>query len=182
MSESEMFSGSCLFVDHTSGFIHVKFQNHLNTHETINAKDNFELMCQDNGMAPQSYVLDNGSAFTSSGFTNKLHEFAQIIHFASAGAHHHNGTAEHAIQTIMMLARTMILHAAVHWPEQADPSLWPMAVAHAVYLYNHVPWPESGICPADLFTCTQWEQHKSHDCHMWGCQVCILQEYQSTGL
>ena len=120
----------------------------------INTKDNFKLMCQDNGMVPQSYVSDNGSALTSSGFTNKLHEFAQIICFAGAGTHHHNGTAEHAIQTIMLLAHMMMLHAAVHWPEQADPSLWPMAVAHAVHLYNHVPWPESGICTADLFTCT----------------------------
>ena len=88
-----MFSGGCLFINHASGFIHVEFQTHLNTHETINAKDNFELMCQDNGVVAQSYVSDNGSVFTSSGFTNKLHEFAQIIHFAATGAHHHNGTA-----------------------------------------------------------------------------------------
>ena len=67
-----MFSGGCMFVDHASGYLHVEFQTHLNTHETINAKENFELMCRDNGVIPQAYVSDNGSAFTSAAFTAKL--------------------------------------------------------------------------------------------------------------
>ena len=54
-------------------------------------------MCRDNGVVPVQYQSDNGSAFTLSGFTAKLKEFAQIICFAGTGAHHHNGTAERAI-------------------------------------------------------------------------------------
>ena len=123
MSKSEMFLGGCPFIDHASGFIHIKFQTHLNTHERISTKDNFELMCRDNGVVPQSYVSDNGSAFTSSGFTNKLHEFTQIICFAGTGTHYHNGTTKHAIQSIMSLAQMMMLQTAIHWLEQADPSL-----------------------------------------------------------
>jgi transposase InsO family protein len=53
-------------------------------------------MCRDNGVIPQVYVLDNGSAFTSAAFTAKLQQFAQIIHFAGVGAHHHNSTVERA--------------------------------------------------------------------------------------
>jgi hypothetical protein len=155
-TDNEMFSGGCLFIDHASGYIHVEFQTHLNTHETMHAKENFELMCRDNGVVPQSFVSDNGSAFTSAGFTTKLREFAQIIRFAGAGAHHHNETAERGIQTIMSMARTMMLHSAIHWPEMGDPCLWPMAVAHAVYLYNHVPSLASGVSPFDLFTRTRW--------------------------
>ena len=113
-SESEMYSGGCLFVDHASGYIHIEFQTHLNTHEMLNAKEQFKLMCRDNGVIPQSFVMDNGSAFTSSGFSDNLRNFSQIIRFAGAGAHHHNGTAEHAIQTIMSLSRTMMLHSAIH--------------------------------------------------------------------
>ena len=176
-----MFSGGCIFVDHASGFIHVEFQTHLNTHETINAKDNFKLMCHDNGVVLVQYQLDNGSAFTSSGFTAKLKEFAQIIRFAGTGAHHHNGTAQRAIQTVMSMARTMMLHSAIHWPEMADQALWPMAVAHAVYIYNHVPLTESGVSPADLFTKTRWEQHKFHDLHVWGCPVYVLDKHLSDG-
>ena len=56
-----------------------------------------------------------------------------------------------------------------------------MAVAHAVYLYNHVPQTGLGICLADLFTCTQWEQCKFHDCHMWGCPVYVLDKHLLDG-
>jgi hypothetical protein len=176
-----MFSGGCLFVDHASGYIHVEFQTNLNTHETLNAKENFELMCRDNGVIPQNYVSDNGAAFTSAGFTAKLREFAQIIRFAGTGAHHHNGTAERAIQTIMSMARTMMLHAAIHWPDVSDSCLWPMAVAHAVFLYNHVPSSDTGISPVDVFTRTRWEQRKFHDVHVWGCPVYVLEKSLSDG-
>ena len=168
-------------MDHVSGYLHVAFQMHLNTHETINVKDNFKLMCWDHGVVPQSYVLDNKSAFMSSRFNTKLHEFAQIICFAGTGEQHHNGMAEHAIQMIMLLARTMMLHAAIHWPKQADPAFWPMAVTHTMYLYNHVPRTELGVCLANLFTCTHWAQQKFHDCHVWGCPVYMLDKHLSNG-
>jgi transposase InsO family protein len=152
-----------LLVDHASGFLHVEFQTHLNTHETLEAKEKFELMCHNHGVIPQSYLTDNGSAFTSAGYTSKLREFAQVMRFAGAGAHHHNGISERAIQTTMSVSRTMRLHAAIHWPDVSDPALWPMAVAHAVFLYNHVPNLETGVAPVDLFTRTHWEQRKFHD-------------------
>ena len=138
-------------------------------------------MCRDHGVVPQSFLTDNGSAFTSSGFSDKLRDFSQVIRFAGAGAHHHNGTAERAIQTIMSLSRTMMLHSAIHWPDVADSSLWPMAVAHAVYLYNHVPSVESGVAPINIFTRTHWEQHKFHDLHVWGCPVYVLDKTLSDG-
>jgi hypothetical protein len=34
----------------------------------------------------------------------------------------------------MCIVRTMMLHAAIHWPDTADPTLWPMAVHHTVFL------------------------------------------------
>ena len=71
-ADSEMFSGGCHFIDHASGYLHVEFQTNLNTHDTINAIDNFELMCRDHGIVPQTYLSNNGSAFTSARFTAKL--------------------------------------------------------------------------------------------------------------
>jgi transposase InsO family protein len=76
----------------------VEFQKHLNTHETPEAKESFELMCHDHGVIPQAYHSDSGSSFTSSAFTTRLREFAQVMSLAGAGAHHHNGAAEGAIQ------------------------------------------------------------------------------------
>jgi hypothetical protein len=55
----------------------------------------------------------------------------------------------------------MMLHSAIHWPGIADASLLPMAVAHAVYLCNHVPNPETGLSAHDLVTKTRWEDGNS---------------------
>lgn len=183
MSDSEMYSGGCLFVDHASSYIHVKFQTHLNTHETLTTKNNFEMMCHDHRVVlPQSFLTNNGSAFTSSGFSDKMCDFSQVIQFAGMGAHHHNSTAEHAIQTIMSLSCTMMLHAVIHWPDVSDSSLWHMAIAHTVYLYNHVPSVETRVAPIDIFTRTCWEQHKFHDLHVvWGCPVYVLNKTLSNG-
>ena len=95
--------------------------------------------------------------------------------------HHHNGMAECAIQMIMSIARTMMLHTAIHWPKVADTSLWPMAVDHAVYLYNHVPNELTGLAPINIFTCTHWTQSKFHDLHVWGCPVYVLDSTIANG-
>jgi hypothetical protein len=138
-------------------------------------------MCQDVGVIPQQYLADNGSSFSSRGFTTHLQEFKQIISFAGVGAHHHNGIAERSIQTIMSIARTMMLHSAIHWPDVADPVLWPMAVKHAIFLHNHVPDASTGLSPADLFTRSRWPHAKFHDLHVWGCPVYVLEKAMQDG-
>ena len=44
----------------------------------------------------------------------------------------------------------MLLHAAIHWPEAADPTLWALAVCHAVWIYNRIPSMLTGFSPLDL--------------------------------
>ena len=179
--DSELYVGGCLFNDHASGFVHVEFQTHLTTHETLMSKENFELMCRDHGVIPQSYLSDNAKCFTSKDFAERLSLFEQIVRFAGVGAHHHNGNAERSIQTIMSIARTMMLHSAIHWPDVADASLWPMAVQHAVFLHNHMPNQTTGIAPVDIFTKSRWQQHKFHDLHVWGCPVYVLDKTIADG-
>jgi hypothetical protein len=163
-----------VFVDHATGHVHVKHQVHLTSHETLQAKERYEDMCRDHGILVQSYLSDNANAFTSQEYTSKLSVFKEVMRFAGVGAHHHNGVAERSIGSIMAMARTMMLHAAIHWPDSADATLWPMAVLHAVFLYNHVPNETTGISPNDLFTKTRWAQSKLHDIHVWGCPVYVL--------
>ena len=67
-----MFSGGCVFVGHASGFIHIEFQCHLNSHETLDAKGHFEDISRDVGVVVQSYHTDNGSAFTSAQYAERL--------------------------------------------------------------------------------------------------------------
>ena len=176
-----LYCGGCLFVDHASGFVHVKHQSSLSSHDTMRAKEKIELFCRDHGVLPQKYMSDNASAFTSKSFTDHLRIYRQWNSFAGAGAHHHNGIAERSIRTIMAIARTMMLHSAIHWPDMADATLWPMAVSHAVFLWNHLPGLDTGLSPSDLFTKSRWPQQRFHDLHVWGCPVYVLNKTISDG-
>jgi GAG-pre-integrase domain len=69
VNKSDNLNGGALFVDHFSGHVHVEFQHHLTTSETLTAKDNYEAMCRENGIYPQTYQSDNGSQFTSADYT-----------------------------------------------------------------------------------------------------------------
>jgi hypothetical protein len=178
----DMYSGGCIFVDHASGFVHIEHQQHMSSHETLKAKDSFEARCRDYGVIPQTYVTDNGGAFISADYDKHLRRFEQINRYAGAGAHHHNGVAERNIRTIMAVARTMMLHSAIHWPQVADTSLWPMAVTHAVYLHNHMPNVTTGLSPSDIFTKTRWEHRRFQDFHVWGAPVYVLEAALAGGV
>ena len=180
-SIQDKYVGGCIFVDHASANIHVEFQSSLSSHETLGAKQAYENVCKDIGIVPQIYMSDNGTAFTSKEFVEHLSNFHQISKLAGVGAHHHNAQAERAIRTIMSIARTMMMHAGIHWPDVADPSLWPMAVKHSSFLYNHVPSHLSGLSPNDLFTKTRWPQKKFLDLHVWGCPVYVLDKSLQDG-
>jgi hypothetical protein len=111
----------------------------------------------------------------------ELAKFHQTIKKAGVGAHHQNGVAERNIQTIMAMARTMMLHAAICWPETAEASLWPMAVNYAVHIHNHMPNRTSGLSPIDLFTRTRFPTHKCNDLQVWGCPTFVLDPRMQDG-
>ena len=171
---SDMFSGGCLFIEHAPNFVHVEFQKHLNTNETLKAKQTLELMARDSRVIPQSYL-------TSAKFSEYIGTLKQVVKFAGVVAHHHNGHAERAIQTIMLIALTMMLHSAVHWPDVADAMLWPMTVTHAIFLHNHAPNLVTGLCPSDVFSRSRLEQRKYHDLHVLGSPVYVFEKAIADG-
>jgi hypothetical protein len=120
----------------------------------------------------QSYVTDN-RAFKAAAFVEQIRNTGQRIQYCGTNAHHQNGVAEQSIRTISNMTRALILHAAAHWKDGIDSSLWPMAIAHATHIYNHTP-NSSGICPADIFTGNMIPPHRLKDLHVWGCPVYIL--------
>ena len=178
---SESFRGGCIFVDAGSGFVHVEFQSHLNSFETIQAVESFESLARDNGIIISQYQSDNGSAFTSKAFKDHLLAQGQTAKLSAAGSHHQMGKAERGIRTIMAMARTMLLHAAIHWPDMADPSLWPMAVKHAVWIYNHIPHISNGLSPVDQWSKTKFPLRKLHNLHVWGSPLYVLQKRLADG-
>jgi hypothetical protein len=180
--DASLYRCRCIFVDNAAAsWVHVEHQISLTSHETLDAKQRFEFACRDYGVIVQSYLSDNGAAFTSNGFANHLARFEQTIRFAGVGAHHHNGIAEKEIQDVMSITRTLLLHAAIYWPDVADAQLWPMAVDHAVFLHNHMPREDLGLPPHDLFTKHRWPHANFRNLHVWGCPLYTLDKKIADG-
>ncbi|KAG7341235.1 reverse transcriptase RNA-dependent DNA polymerase [Nitzschia inconspicua] len=94
---------------------------------------------------------------------------------SGVGAHYQNGVAERSIQTVTQWARAMLLHLALHWPEQSRLDLWPFALEHAVYLWNHMPKKDSLLAPVQLFTGAVFDDyHHLQHSHVWGCPTYVL--------
>ena len=115
-NQSDMFSGGCVFIDHTSGYVSIKHQVAINATETVKAKLTFEREAQSQGVVIKGYHTDNG-IFNYSEFMEELLKKQQKIRFSGAGASHKNGAAERAIKEVVTMARTMLMHAALRCPE-----------------------------------------------------------------
>jgi hypothetical protein len=92
-------------------------------------------MALTHGVSIESYHTDNGT-LKSQQFVQEIATNVQSMCFSGVGAKWQNGVAEGGIRIIVSKARTMMIHAALSWPEVEDDTLWPMALSHAVYLYN----------------------------------------------
>ena len=136
--DQKRFCGGLITVDHASGFIHLTHQVSLYGGETLRAKHSFEHLARGFGFSIKNYHCDNG-IFAKDVWRHDCHDQHQDLDFSAVGAHHQNGVAERAIQTIANWSRRMMLHAALHWPDQADVKLWPFAMKHAVHIWNHLP-------------------------------------------
>lgn len=65
-------------------------------------------------------------------------------------------------------------HSGVHWPEVANTALWLIAMDHAVFFWNHVLDPATGLSPTDLFTLTGFPLEKLHELHVLGSPAYVL--------
>lgn len=170
------YSGGVIFVDHATGHIDVRHQVHLDAAETIEAKIKYEREAYNTGVIVQQYHTDNG-IFGTAEFVDELLSKEQTVRFSGVGAPHMNGIAERSIQTVVYMARTMMLHAAMRAPEGFVKSEhWPMAMDQAVWLYNRIPRQDSGCSPHELWSrTTTHKQEVLSDCHVWGCPVYVLE-------
>lgn len=141
--------------------------------KTIASMHQYERAMLYMGVTVIAYQSDNG-VFTAAAFSKEILERQQAIAFSGVGAYHQNGVAERGIGTIMSMARTMLLHSAIRWPDVADSSLWPMAVDYAVYIYNHVLNVVSRLSPIELATRTARQSTDFITLHVWGISAYVL--------
>ena len=96
-------------------------------------------------MRVSNYHSDNGILMVDV-FHVSCKADKQTQSFSGVCACFQNAEAEHAIQIVMYMARSFMIHTALHWGEDGsdDISLWSFAVNHATWLYNCIPQRGSG--------------------------------------
>jgi hypothetical protein len=119
-------------------------------------------------------VIVVSSLWRSFGVTAKRSN--KVNHSLASEAQHQNAHAEHAIQTIMYMARTFMVHASLHRTERGsdDLSLWPFAMKHLIRVYNSVPNVRWGQTPLELITREGSDYKDLLRCHVWGRLVFVL--------
>ena len=98
-----MYSGSCIFVNHATGFVHIEHLVYFTATKTIQAKHCFEKSMVDLSIIVQVYQCDNG-IFAAYEFLDEIEKGLQNIKFNGVGPHHQNGIAEHGIQSVLTKA------------------------------------------------------------------------------
>ena len=174
-STSVKYCGGTLFVDAASGYVFVNHQASLTAAESIQGKMMFERNAREHGVTVQNYRTDNG-IYTSREFLRELSEQGQGLTVSGVDAHWQNGAAEGAINIVVAKARTMLLHAALRWPDAFDKSLWPLALSHAAYLYNNTPNKDllGGFSPLEVWSGVKSDHHQLKNLRPWGCPVYVL--------
>ena len=125
----------------------------------------------------KGYHTDNG-VINSSEFIEKLLKKQQKIIFREAGDSHQNGAAKRAIKTVVTMARTMPMHAALICPEETlSTDIWPMAMDYAVWVYNRTPDMQSGLSAIEIWSRSRFEpvSETLRNCHVWGCLTYVLE-------
>ncbi len=122
------------------------------------------------------YHGDNG-IFSAEEYRLECKEKGQSQSFSGVGAQHQNARAKRAIQTIMFMACSFMVHASLHLTDRGsdDILLWPFAVKHAVWIYNRVPNHQSGLTPLELLTKSKADHRDILPAHVWGCLAIVLE-------
>jgi hypothetical protein len=171
--DDSQFTGGAIFCDHATKLIHHTHQLTTTSAETIASKHLFEQFCDSYGVKIKEYIGDN-NPFHSKDWTADCTNQGQLCNLSGVGAHHQN-YAERQIQTIFNMARALLLHFALHWPQAATTNLWPFAVDHAIYIWNRLPNPHHRLSPLEHFTSTTVPNHHHlQRLHVFGCPVFVL--------
>ena len=172
------YHGGTIYQDAASNLVRVQNQVSLGAGETVMGKAAFEDWIWNlAGVLAKQYHSDNG-IFNSELFRRDCIEKQQKQTFSGVGAKHQNSRAERTIQTISYWARSMMVHAALHWPSDGADNirLWAFAVSHAAWLYIRLPNKHLGWkSPLEVFTKTKSDHRDLLRTHVWGCPVFVLE-------
>jgi hypothetical protein len=93
---------------------------------------------------------------------------------SGVGGQHQNRRAERTICTVFSLARALLIHSALYWPEAHDLELWPFAVDYAVWILNNLP-SHDGLSPLEKFSRQKFNNYNHlRRAHVWGAPMYVL--------
>ena len=94
----------------------------------------------------------------------------QKIRFSGDGDSHPNGAEDHAIKTVLPMASTMLMHAALRFPEDIFfTDLWPMAMNYSVWVYNQITDIQYELSTIEIWSRSMFEpSHKDLATVMFG--------------
>jgi len=126
---------------------YIMTQHQAGAIETVMGKACFEQWLWDQCVSEVKHYHGDNGIFPAEECRRNCDKKGQSQSFSGASAQHQNARAERAIQTIMYMARTFMVHASLHWTDRGsdDLSLWSFEVKHSVWIYNHVPNARSGL-------------------------------------
>ena len=133
-----MYKLGTIFYYKDSSKISDHHQVPLTEEETIITKLKFDREAIGEGVLVESYSTYNG-IYTSKEFTRYLHGKGQLIRERGVGGRNHNGVSENEIRNVVLIAKNIMINAALIWPYDNNKSLLPMAMSHAVHLHNRNP-------------------------------------------
>ena len=172
-AKHDKFCGGTIFIDEASDFLGVENQVSLNCGETIKGKRTYERELRDHGIEIKHYLGDNG-VYKAKEFQEELKREGQTMSMCGVGAHHQNATAERTIRTISEAARSTMIHAALHWPEEVEIDLWPFAIDYVVHIWNKLPSMKSNLAPIEIVSGTRLDPTVIRTSHVWGCPCYVL--------
>jgi hypothetical protein len=153
------------------------FANHqlsLDTVEGLRSKQLFQKFARQHGVHLSHFHADNNPAFTSAGFRTDIEEQAQSIDYSGVGAKHQNGLAKRTQSVVIEMARSMLQHTRLRWPDEFDKDLWPYALDYAVWLHNHLPRPDTKLSPIKMFAGVTIAAEVIHRARVWGSPCYVL--------
>ena len=77
----------------------------------------------------------------------------------------------------MNMARTFMVNVSLNWTGNSvnNTNLWPLAVNHAVWLYNRIPNRKTGFTPLERLTGAKSDHRDLQRTHVWGCPAFVLE-------
>ena len=101
------------------------------------------------------------------------------IGFSGAGASYQNGSAERATKTVVTMARTMLMHAALICTEETlSTDIWPTEMDYAVCIYNRIPDIQYGLYAIKIWSRSRFETvlETLSNLYVWRCPAYFLEQ------